>query len=385
MLAAGEIEGHTESGVVAVDLFCGAGGLTHGLRSEGVRVAAGYDLDPACAYPFSANNGGSEFVEADVGDLDAAEIRRRLAESRYTVLAGCAPCQAFSRYTQRRSRGRRGRWHLLDRFGELARNVGPDVVTMENVPDLARQRRFDDFVAALKKADYEVHWEIAECAAYGAPQNRKRLVLLASLHGRLPLLTPLEFGAAKTTVRDAIGHLRSVAAGETDPHDLVHRAASLQPMNLERVRASRPGGTWRDWPEQLRLECHRKPSGTSYPSVYGRMRWEAPAPTITTLSHNLGSGRFGHPDQDRALTPREAALLQTFPPRYRFEEPGRCTPMRTLSRLIGNAVPVVLGRVIGRSIRRHLDAVTSGRAGAGAARQVPRSGSRSSSGSGRST
>jgi DNA (cytosine-5)-methyltransferase 1 len=341
--------------VSAVDLFCGVGGLSHGLRLEGISVTAGFDLDPACEYPFEANNGGAKFIKADVADLKREDIVDHLRGSSSTVLAGCAPCQAFSRYTQKTSYGRRNRWSLLGYFGDLAAAAGTDVVTMENVPDLSRHRRFRDFLRTLKRAGYTVHWEVADCEAYGAPQSRKRLVVLASKLGRPRLLTPLEFSAGPMNVRDAIGHLPPVAAGGTDANDPVHRAASLTPLNLRRIRTSRPGGTWRDWPEDLRLACHSRASGATYPSIYGRMRWEAPAPTITTLSHNLGSGRFGHPEQDRALTPREAAILQTFPPGYRFEREGEHTPMRTLSRLIGNAVPVVLGRVIGRSIKQHLE------------------------------
>ncbi|GIX10686.1 MAG: cytosine-specific methyltransferase [Elioraea sp.] len=345
-----DLRGH----VSAVDLFCGVGGLTHGLRLEGIEVVAGFDLDPACAYPFEANNDGTNFVLADVAELAPNDILERLRGGSSTVLAGCAPCQAFSRYTQKKSYRRRNRWSLLGHFGDLAAATSTDVVTMENVPDLARHRRFEDFLRTLKRADYAVHWEVAECEAYGAPQGRKRLVVLASRLGQPRLITPLEFGSRPMSVRDAIGHLPPVAAGGTDAHDPLHRAASLSPLNLKRVRASRPGGTWRDWPEELRLACHTRATGATYPSIYGRMRWDAPAPTITTLSHNLGSGRFGHPEQDRALTPREAALLQTFPACYQFEHPNARLPMRTLSRLIGNAVPVLLGRVIGRSIVRHL-------------------------------
>jgi DNA (cytosine-5)-methyltransferase 1 len=342
--------------IVAVDLFCGVGGLTHGLSSEGIRVVAGFDVDPACGYPFAENNSGAEFLKADVATLDAADVARHLVRGRYSVLAGCAPCQAFSRYTQKRAHGQRDRWRLLDRFGEIAAGVKADVVTMENVPDLARHRRFKDFLSVLRRAGYAVHWEVADCAAYGAPQSRRRLVVLGSRLGIPRLLTPLEFGQPATTVRDAIGRLPPIGAGEADPTDPLHRAASLTPINLQRVKASRPGGTWRDWPVALRLACHRKESGTTYPSIYGRMSWEAAAPTITTLSHNLGSGRFGHPEQHRAITPRESAILQTFPPSYKFERPGERLPMRTLSRLIGNAVPVVLGRVIGRSVAQHLAA-----------------------------
>ncbi|MFK4046432.1 DNA-cytosine methyltransferase (plasmid) [Roseomonas mucosa] len=340
--------------IVAADLFCGVGGLTHGLSSEGIRVVAGFDVDPACSYPYSANNPDAEFHGSDVGLLESAQVSRYLEKGAYSVLAGCAPCQAFSKYTQKSAHGLRDRWRLLDRFGEIATDVEADVVTMENVAELSRHRRFKDFISTLRRSGYSINWTIADCAAYGAPQSRKRLVVLGSRHGPLNLLTPLEFGHASTNVREAIGSLPPLEAGAVDPNDSLHRAASLTPINLQRVKASKPGGTWQDWPVSLRLACHLKETGSTYRSIYGRMAWDRTAPTITTLSHNLGSGRFGHPEQNRALSPREAALLQTFPLSYKFEREGEPLALRTLSRLIGNAVPVLLGRVIGRSVVQHL-------------------------------
>jgi DNA (cytosine-5)-methyltransferase 1 len=152
----------------------------------------------------------------------------------------------------------------------------------------------------------------------------------------------------------AIGHLPELEAGKVSSVDVLHYSSSLSPLNLRRIRASRPGGTWRDWDRELVAACHRKKKGKTYPSVYGRMAWDSPSPTITTQFFGFGNGRFGHPEQNRAISLREGAVLQTFPCDYQFVEPGGVYRFKTIGRLIGNAVPVRLGEVIGKSIEMHL-------------------------------
>jgi DNA (cytosine-5)-methyltransferase 1 len=205
--------------------------------------------------------------------------------------------------------------------------------------------------------DYHVWHGIVECAQYRIPQTRKRLVLLASRLGSIALLPPLINERRPPTVRDAIHHLPKLAAGESDPHDSLHCACRLSRLNLRRIRASKPGGTWRDWNQSLVSKCHRKTTGESYPSVYGRMEWNAPSPTITTQCFGYGTGRFGHPEQDRAITLREAAILQTFPRSYKFVPPGITPKFSVMGRLIGNAVPVRLGEVVAKSILGHVAAL----------------------------
>jgi DNA (cytosine-5)-methyltransferase 1 len=243
---------------------------------------------------------------------------------------------------------------LLDSFTRIALELKPDIITMENVPGLIRHRRFNTFLAALKDAGYSTWREIVECADYGAPQHRQRVVVLASRLGPIRLLTAAEFGAKKQTVRHAIAKLPPIRAGDAHKADALHRASALSKKNTRRICASRPGGTWHDWPEELVLPCHRKKSGSRYASIYGRMGWDEPSPTITTLAYNYGSGRFGHPSQNRAMTLREASLLQTFPRKYSFLGNDERVNVRALGRLIGNAVPVVLAKAIGRSIVAHV-------------------------------
>jgi DNA (cytosine-5)-methyltransferase 1 len=309
-----------------VDLFCGVGGLTHGLVRGGINVVAGVDIDPNCRFPFEANN-SARFLERDVDDLKAKDLKKFYEPGKLSLLAGCAPCQPFSTYSRSgRNREYETQWPLVSAFGKLVRHVKPDLVTMENVPQLLDHAVFEEFIASLR--GYKTWWSVIECASLGIPQTRKRLVLLAE-------------------------DLPHIEAGERDPKDAMHTASMLSPLNLKRIRASKPGGTWRDWPTELLATCHQRSSGATYPSVYGRMEWDRAGPTVTTQCFGYGNGRFGHPDQDRAITLREAAILQTFPRDYQFAPQGAAIKFSRMGRLIGNAVPVRLGEVIAETLMKH--------------------------------
>jgi DNA (cytosine-5)-methyltransferase 1 len=337
--------------ISCVDVFCGVGGLTHGLKKGGVNVAAGVDIDPECRFAYEANN-ATPFKEIDIRKLGGDELRKMWVDGSIRLLAGCAPCQPFSTYS-RHGRHQRGdtKWDLVSDFGRLVREAEPDLLTMENVPRLVDHEVFAQLLSALK--GYRVWSTIVHCDQYGVPQTRKRLVLLASKFGKVSLPPPL-IDEETPTVRRAIADLKTLSAGEADPEDPLHSACTLSPLSLRRIRASTPGGTWRDWPEDLRASCHVKKSGDTYPSVYGRMEWDAPAPTITTQSFGYGNGRFGHPEQHRAITLREAAILQTFPASYKFVRPNERVRYSVLGRLIGNAVPVKIGELIAQSFLGHL-------------------------------
>lgn len=340
--------------ISAVDLFSGAGGLTHGLAKAGVNVRVGVDVDPACEYPYTANN-KAKFLLKSVGDLKRGDLASYFLPGSIRLLAGCAPCQTFSSYNQKAST-EDDRWWLLRHFSRLAKEMLPELVTMENVPGLLDHAVFDEFVASLEESGYKVSRRVVDCQDYGVPQHRNRLVLLASRLGPISLLTPAQFKAKPMSVRDAIGEGRvpALTAGAADSEDRLHQCSGLSPLNLRRIKASKPGGTWRDWPEELVAECHKKESGKTYPGVYGRMTWDDAAPTITTQFYGFGNGRFGHPSQDRAISLREGAILQSFPPSYQFVAPDAPVHMKTIGRLIGNAVPVVLGELIGKSIKAHV-------------------------------
>lgn len=341
-----------------VDLFCGIGGLTHGFRLEGFKVDAGIDLDSTCEFPYEKNN-SAKFVCEDVSKLKPSLLRSLF--SRKKILVGCAPCQPYSIYTQKisleeKKLKQKSKWQLLDSFSKLIHQVNPDIVSMENVPQLIRFDKgcaFEDFLSSLKKR-FTVTYSIVNARDYGVAQRRRRLVLFASKYGPVTFISPTVQNGAFTTVRREIGHLPPVQAGIPHPEDPLHRSRKLSEMSLRRIQATAAGGFWRDWSDDLKLECHKKESGAEFRSVYGRMKWDDVAPTITTCCTGLNNGRFGHPDQDRAITLREAALLQSFPQEYEFIGPNEKVISANLARHIGNAVPVKLARAIAKSIALHI-------------------------------
>jgi len=340
----------------AIDIFCGIGGLSYGLKQAGINVVAGVDIDESCRYPYEKNV-QAEFIPGDVSNLRSEEINERYwSNDVLKILAGCAPCQPFSTHSNKiRNKIRTGKWWMLREFERLVGETSPHIVTMENVPNLANQEIFRDFVAFLKRSGYYVLFSNVYCPDYGVPQKRRRLVLLASKYGEISLLPKTHSVEEYVTLRQAIGHLPPVEAGEECKSDLLHRTSKLSPLNLQRIKASKPNGTWLDWSEDLQLECHRKTTGSTYKAVYGRMAWDEPSSTITTQFYHYGTGRFGHPTQNRALTMREAAILQTFPEDFEFYESEKDILLKRLSAHIGNAVPVKLAVVIGKSILEHLE------------------------------
>ena len=341
--------------VSVVDLFCGAGGLSYGFACEGFSVAAGVDLDDSCRYAFETNNHAPFFCR-DVAALQVDELGSRFQPGTRRVLIGCAPCQPYSPYSRKADDPK---WHLLTDFGRLAVDLGPEVVSMENVPHLLTFRQgkpFKAFVKRLEEAHYRVAWDTLYGPAYGLPQTRTRLVLIASRLGPVTLPNPTHAPEQYPTVDETIGELEPIPAGGKDARDPLHRARNLSSRNLERIRHSRPGGTWHDWPEHLITPCHRRRSGRTFGAVYGRMVGDEPGPTLTTQFFGYGSGRFGHPTQDRALSLREGALLQGFPPEYAFVAPEDKVTFERVGRMIGNAVPVTMARAVARAVKAHLHA-----------------------------
>lgn len=340
--------------IKAVDLFCGAGGLTHGLEQAGIDVVAGYDIEGSCRFAYEQNN-NSQFIQKDVALVTKDEIAAHFNGSKYTLLAGCAPCQPFSRYNVGKDVTKDKKWPLLYHFSRLIQETLPDFVTMENVPDVVRHSVYDDFVQELQELGYHVSAQRVYCPDYGMPQERKRHVLLASKHDLVELIPATHQKGTYVTVRDAISQLPRLQAGKQNKKDPLHRCASLSEVNMQRIIASKQGGTWMDWPEELRAPCHRKSSGSTYKSVYARMSYDVPSPTMTTQCFGYGNGRFGHPTQNRAISLREAAIFQTFPLTYQFTPERAPSKLTELGRMIGNAVPVKLGEVIGTSILQKLN------------------------------
>jgi DNA (cytosine-5)-methyltransferase 1 len=240
----------------------------------------------------------------------------------------------------------------------LADAVRPEIISMENVPELSDRQQypvFHDFVTHLTKLGYFVSYMHVDASRYGVPQGRRRLVVLASRLGPIALPVPTHLEDTVVTVRHALSVIEKLKAGQSSKIDPIHRASALSPMNLKRLKATpRNGGSAKSWPKKLLPKCYRRKSGQSYLcSVYGRMSWDKPSPTITTNCMTLGAGRFGHPSQNRAISLREAAILQSFPKDYDFLC-GAPIKVHQVAKQIGNAVPVLLGRAIGQGTVEHL-------------------------------
>lgn len=337
-----------------VDLFCGAGGLTHGFLLEGFTISAGMDVDEDCRYSFEHNN-RAPFIRRDITGLRGSDIALLFEPGMPRILVGCAPYQPFSIYNQKNDDPK---WRLLTDFGTLIAETNPDVVSMEKVPrllDFQGGEVFGAFVAVLERNGYHVCWRVVFAPEYGVPQQRSRLVLLASRLGLIEFEPPTVGPDEYVNVETAIGALPALSAGEIDPIDPLHRSSRLSEKNFQRIRAARPGGSWREWDVDLVTDCHKAATGRGYASVYGRMVWSEPSPTITTQFYGFGNDRFGHPEQDRAISLREGAILQSFPRDYEFTAPGRTIHFKKVGKLIGNAVPVLLARAVARSIKTHLD------------------------------
>ena len=345
------------SEITAVDLFAGAGGLTYGLRKSGINVVAGIDIDPQACFAFEKNNPGAEYLCWDLGKKKYQSVDRLFEKGKTKLLAGCAPCQPFSKYTNGKSKHKS--WDLLKNFGRLVERIEPELVTMENVPELAGRgiEVFEQFQNTLVSNGYYVDWKIVDSRYFGVPQTRQRLVLLASRLGEIKIPKGgYKYPSQWRTVRQTIGKLPPLESGGADNKDHLHVAAKLSETNMKRIKATpHDGGSRKDWPEELLLPCQKRETGKGYVSVYGRMWWDQPAPTMTTLCTGIGNGRFGHPEQDRAITLREAALIQSFPKSYRFWPEDDVLNRRAVGRMIGNAVPPKLAHAIGRVLIEHVD------------------------------
>ena len=323
-----------------------------------MEISLALDHDADARESFLANFPDARFELMDIRDVSVDAIRCRVESERPNpvLFCGCAPCQPFSKQNTKRPKLEQDeRVPLLAHFARLIEGCQPDLVFVENVPGLQKldsdSQPFGGFLSRLDSAGYKVDYRAPRLARYGVPQNRRRLVLVGSRHGAI--LLPDETHGPGTsneryaTVRDWIFHLPPIRAGEEHEKVPNHKAANLSAPNLKRIKVTPEGGGHRDWPEHLRLECHKGFSG--YTDVYGRMSWDAPASGLTTRCISYSNGRFGHPEQDRAISIREAACLQTFPESFVFRG---C--MASMARQIGNAVPVRLAMLIGQRFIEHL-------------------------------
>lgn len=315
----------------AIDLFSGCGGLTLGLTQAGFAVVGAVEIDPLAAETYKANHKNVFVWQEDIRKISAAAVMRRLKIKRgqLDLLAGCPPCQGFSTMTTLNGRiGQDERNDLIFQFLRFVSVLRPKAVMMENVPKLAKNHRFKSLRAELKALGYEVKHDILDAADYGVPQRRRRLILIAGKDKEIPFG---RIARKKVTVRDAFARLGKRA--KSDPlHNLPEKRSAKV---MERIRATpRDGGSRLDAGVEHRLPCHDRCTG--FKDVYGRMAWDDVAPTITGGCYNPSKGRFLHPTKNRAISMREAALLQSFPPNYFFPVSRGKTPV---AQMIGNALP----------------------------------------------
>jgi DNA (cytosine-5)-methyltransferase 1 len=336
--------------MLALDIFCGAGGLTRGLLDAGIKVIAGIDCDARCKRTYEHNNPGVTFILADARQITLEQLRKvtRRKSFKDVLFAGCAPCQQFSQ--QRKGTTRRRDATLLGAFSRLIEATLPGQVLVENVPGIARVKgnsTFRRFLVMLKRKGYQYEYGVLDAKHFGVPQTRRRLILIA-MRGVKPTLPKPKYGPGLrrfVTVRKAISHFPAIPAGGKDSCVPNHMAARITELNLERLRRTpHNGGDRRSWPPNLCLACHDS-DYEGHTDVYGRMVWDKPSPTLTGRCHSISNGRYGHPEQDRAISLREAAALQSFPDGYVFYGSSKRIALH-----IGNAVPVRLAETLGRHI-----------------------------------
>ncbi len=331
----------------AIDLFSGCGGLSEGLRNAGFDVSAAFDNDADSVATYRLNHPDTKVFEGDIRNVNTADIKKILNGSPLHLLAGCPPCQGFSsmrRLNKKRSK-RDNRNNLVLEYLRFVKALKPLTIMMENVPGLVNYNLFKYVVRELQKLGYNPKFKPVSIQQYGIPQRRKRLVVVGSLLGDIDIAPAT---GEKVTVRDMIGHIESVSKTADPVHKIV---ASHTPKIMKRIKATpKNGGSRTDLPKRFELKCH-KGDGVGFNDVYGRLRWDDYSSTITGGCLNPSKGRFLHPQEDRAITAREAALLQTFPKTYKFPTDISKT---SISLLIGNALPPKFSYIQSSNIMNHL-------------------------------
>lgn len=329
----------------AIDLFAGCGGLTCGLRQAGFRVIGAVEVNELAAKSYKENHRRVNLFKNDIRELDPEKWMKELGleAGELDLLAGCPPCQGFSTLRTRNGAhsNRDHRNGLVRQIVRLVEVFRPNAILMENVPGLRSKEVFREFIRELKALEYLPKEDVHDVSRFNVPQRRKRLVLSAGRGFEIPFAREV---AGFTTVRNAIESLPR--AGESG--DRWHDYPELRtPLMLERIRATpKNGGSRLAWPDHLWLKCHRETDG--FKDVYGRMKWDAVAPTITGGCFNPSRGRFLHPEEDRGITLREAALLQSFPEDYKFAETAT---KQEVALMIGNAIPPEFVRRQGLEIK----------------------------------
>lgn len=338
----------------AVDFFCGAGGVTCGFNKAGIKVLGGIDIDIACKTTYEKNNKGSKFILADISEYSPKQLQNDLGITRNDdnlIFIGCSPCQYYTIINTSKEKSSKSKL-LLEDFKRFVDYFRPGFILIENVPGLESKNEspLQSFKKFLIKNGYVFEDKVLNAVNYHVPQNRKRYVLIASRVVE-QIKMPIPADIKKMTVRNYIGlskELGMIPAGYKDLSNLQHTCAGLTAINIARLRKTpHNGGTrlsWKGDPE-LQLPCYEG-KDEMFCDVYGRMHWDLPSPTITTKFYSISNGRFAHPEQNRAISLREGAILQSFPRNYKFH----ATSIEIIARMIGNAVPPNMAKAIAKGI-----------------------------------
>lgn len=339
----------------AIDFFCSIGGMTYGFRKAKINVIAGIDIDPSCKTTYEYNNPGSKFILANIKEYPLEQLKNDTGikeNDDSLIFIGCSPCQYWSIIKTDKTKSNLSK-NLLTDFQRFVKHFNPGYVVVENVPGIMKREEesgLNKFVAFLEGKNYKVVKDILNANHFGVPQNRRRFTLIAS-RVNLDISLPKGNKNKISTVKDFIGKnngFPKIKAGHTDNTKFKHSTAGLSENNLKRIRLTKKnGGTREKWSKDKKLQINAyKGKDYSFRNVYGRISWNKPAPTITTKFNSLSNGRFGHPEEDRALSLREGATLQTFPKSYDFK--GRS--MGIIAKHIGNAVPPKLAYIIAKQL-----------------------------------
>ena len=345
--------------IKAVDFFCGGGGMSYGIQKAGIKVLAGIDYEENCKATYEANIEGAEFIKADVFKLTEKELEDKLDLQKNDddlLLIGCSPCQFWSIINTDKSKSKESK-SLLVEFERFVKYFNPGYVVVENVPGIFSRKEesgLADFVSWLEGNEYTVHFKVHNIADYGVPQSRRRFTLIANR------VTDEELAPIKSnkrlTVKDVLGEengFPKIKAGHKDNSDFRHTVPNISDLTLRRLKKVRKnGGNRLDFANdsELQLNCFIG-KDNSFKDTFGRLWWDRPSPTITTKFFSVSNGRFVHPEEDRALSIREGATLQSFPITYKFEG----TSISSIARLIGNAVPPEYAKRIGLAIKKSLN------------------------------
>lgn len=340
----------------AVDFFCSGGGMSYGMQQAGVQILAGIDFDINCKETYQTNIKDAKFIHADVFDLMETELEEKLNLNRNDdelILIGCSPCQFWSIINTDKTKSQKSK-NLLVEFSRFVKFFRPGYVVVENVPGVLRKKEesgLNEFISWLNENGYEnPHFKVHNVSDFGVPQNRKRFTLIASRIAENEI-EPLKLESKKVTVKDVLGvenGFPKIMAGHKDNTDFLHTVPNITEINKERLKkVKKDGGNRLGFAKdtRLQLKCFIG-RDESFKDTFGRLWWDRPSPTITTKFFSISNGRFVHPDEDRALSIREGATLQSFPLTYKFKG----SSVANVARMIGNAVPPKYATAIGKAI-----------------------------------